>query len=497
MSLPESLSPAGRNLLDRRQFLAHTGTGLGAIALTHLLSSDNVLGAPHSNGPIRPNINPSKPTAPRRPHFAPKAKRVVVLFCSGAISQVDTWDYKPDLVKMHGKPMPGGDKLVTFQGEQGDLTAPLYPFRPRGQSGKMMSDLVSHLGECADDLCFIHSMTSKTNTHGPGENFMSTGNILDGFPSMGAWVNYALGSEADDLPAFVAIPDPRGVPQSSGNNWGNGFLPAVFQGTPFNASNPVRNLSIPDGVSPTSDQAARRTLAALNAQHLQRHPADSDLAARIASYELAAKMQLSVPEVTDLDSEPAHIRRMYGADDSSNKFKQGFAKNCMLARRLLERGVRFVQLFNGAYAMGEGVGNWDGHKHLAQQYAVHGPILDQPAAALLKDLKQRGMMEDTLVVICSEFGRMPTFQKGASGRDHNPEGFTCMLAGAGVKAPFTYGATDPFGYKSVENVTSVYELHATILHLLGLNFDRLSYYHNGFERKLTDVHGHVIGDVLA
>ncbi|QNN22846.1 DUF1501 domain-containing protein [Planctomycetales bacterium ZRK34] len=497
MSSPESISPAGRNLLDRRQFLAHTGTGLGGIALSWLLNTDRLLASPASRGPIRPLINPASPHAPRRAHMTPAAKRIVVIFCSGAISHVDTWDFKPDLVRMHGKPIPGSNKLVTFQGEQGALTAPLYPFKPRGQSGKMMSDLIPHIAQHADDLCFIHSMTSKTNTHGPGENFMSTGDILEGFPSMGAWVTYALGSEADDLPSFVAIPDPRGVPQSSINNWGAGFLPAVFQGTPFNASRPIRNLSIPKGVSAADDLAARRALAAFNAQHLQRHPGDSELAARIASYELAAKMQMSVPEVTDLSSEPAHIRRMYGADDSSNATKQGFARNCMLARRLLERGVRFVQLFNGAYAMGEGVGNWDGHKHLAKQYAIHGPILDQPVGALIGDLKQRGMLEDTLVVLCSEFGRMPTFQKGASGRDHNPEGFTCMLAGAGVKAPFTFGATDPFGYKAVENVTSVYEFHATILRLLGLDFNRLSYYHNGFERKLTNVHGRVIEDVLS
>lgn len=497
MSSPESLSPAGRNLLDRRQFLAHTGTGLGAIALTALLGGDRLLASPAGAGPIRPAINPANPHAPRRAHFPPAAKRVVVVFCSGAISHLDTWDYKPDLVRMNGKPMPGSDKLVTFQGEQGNLTAPLYPFKPRGQCGKMISDLVPNIGSLADDLCFIHSMTSKTNTHGPGENYMSTGDILDGFPSMGAWVTYALGSEADDLPSFVAIPDPRGVPQSSVNNWGPGFLPAVFQGTPFNASRPIRNLSIPQGISATADHAARRALAAFNAEHLNRHPGDSELAARIASYELAAKMQLSVPQVTDLTDEPAHIRSMYGADDSGNKTKQGFARNCILARRLLERGVRFVQLFNGAYAMGEGVGNWDGHKHLAQQYAIHGPILDQPVGALIRDLKQRGMLEDTLVVICSEFGRMPTFQKGASGRDHNPEGFTCMLAGAGVKAPFSYGATDPFGYKAVDNVTTVYEFHATILHLLGLDFNRLSYYHNGFERKLTNVHGRVIEELLA
>ncbi|MBC7856703.1 MAG: DUF1501 domain-containing protein, partial [Pirellulaceae bacterium] len=291
--------------------------------------------------------------------------------------------------------------------------------------------------------------------------------------------------------------DPRGVPQASVNNWGPGFLPAVFQGVPFNAAQPIRNLARPAGISAEKDKASAGFLKKLNEQHLEKFPGDTELAARISSYELAARMQLSVPEATDISQEPAHILKMYGADDAENKLKAGFARNCILARRLIERGVRFVQLFNGAYAMGEGVGNWDGHKTLKTQYDIHGPILDQPAAALLKDLKQRGLLKDTLVVWCTEFGRMPTFQKGASGRDHNPAGFTAWLAGAGVKAPFTYGATDDFGYKAVENVATVYDFHATILHLLGLDHERLSFYHNGIERRLTDVHGKVIEGVLA
>ena len=314
---------------------------------------------------------------------------------------------------------------------------------------------------------------------------------------MGAWVTYALGSENQDLPAYVAIPDPRGVPQASVNNWGPGFLPAVFQGVPFNAAQPIRNLALPTGLSPQADATTRDFLKRLNDRHLAEFPGDTELSARIASYELAARMQVSVPEAANLASEPEHILRMYGADDAQNKTKAGFARNCILARRLLERGVRFVQLFNGAYAMGEGVGNWDGHKTLKAQYDLHGPILDQPAAALLKDLKQRGLLAETLVVWCTEFGRMPTFQKGASGRDHNPAGFTAWLAGAGVKAPFTFGATDEFGYKAVENIVSVHDFHATILHLLGLNHEQLSFYHNGIERRLTDVHGQVIRPVLA
>ena len=494
------LSRAGLDLLSRRQFLGHTGAGLGGIALAHLLHSEGKLvhasNAATSSDPIRPQIDPLNPHAPRGPHFSPRAKNVLMIFCSGALSHLDTFDYKPELIRRDGQPMPGANQLVTFQGENGNLSAPRFKFRPRGQCGKMTSDLLPHLGNLADDLCFVHSLTSKTNTHGPGENFMATGFTLDGFPSMGSWVNYALGSENQQLPAYVAIPDPRGVPQAGSNHWAAGFLPAVFQGTAFNASRPVRFLETPAGVTGPSDRASRDFLQMLNDRHLQHFPGDAQLAARIASYELAARLQLSLPDAGAIDAESSHTLAMYGANDA-NAVKAGFARNCILARRLIERGVRFVQVFNGAYAMGEGVGNWDGHKLLHEQYGVHGPILDQPAAALVRDMKQRGLLEDTLVVFCTEFGRMPTFQKGASGRDHNPKGFTAWLAGAGVKAPFSYGATDEFGYQAVENVTTVYDFHATILHLLGLDHRRLSFYHNGIERRLTDVHGEVVHDIVA
>ncbi|MCP5541944.1 MAG: DUF1501 domain-containing protein [Akkermansiaceae bacterium] len=495
-SSPENLSAAGRDLLDRRRFLNRSVTGLGSIALARLLGRDALL-AKEGSTPFRPRIDPARPYAARDTHFPALAKNVLVIFCSGAVSHVDTWDHKPELVRRHDTPMPGDAKVVTFQGEQGNLIKPKYPFKPRGQSGKMLGDLLPNLAELADDICFIHSLTSKTNTHGPGENFMSTGQTLEGFPSLGAWTTYALGSENDSLPAFVAIPDPRGLPQAAGNNWASAFLPAQFQGTAFNAQQPVRYLSRPASIAKNADRDTADFLKRLNARHLERFPGDSELAARIASYELAARMQLSVPELTDLGGEPAHILRAYGADDTQNPVRAGYAKNCILARRLIERGVRCVQLFNGAYAMGEGVGNWDGHKTIYDQYPGHAHILDQPTAALIKDLKQRGLLEDTLVVWCSEFGRMPTFQKGASGRDHNPAGFTGWLAGAGVKAPFSHGATDEFGWKAAEDISSVYEFHATILHLLGLDHERLTYYHNGLERRLTDVHGRVIREVLA
>jgi hypothetical protein len=482
-------------LLNRRNFLSQATTGLSGIALASLLQQQDLLAA--SPGPIRPKIDPERPFASRAPHHPAAAKNVLVIFCAGACSQIDTFDYKPELIKRHGQAMPGADTLLTFQGKQGMLTKSPWEFKPRGESGKMTSELVPQLGEMADDMCFIHSLTGKTNTHGPGDNFMSTGYTLDGFPSMGAWTTWALGTQNENLPAYVAISDPRGTPQSSVNNWGPGFLPAAYQGTEFNASKPLDNLDIPNGVTVESDKATRRFLNRLNQQHLEKFPGDSELAARISSYELAARMQLSVPEVTDLSSESKSILHEYGADDTTNVLKAQFARNCILARRLIEKGVRFVQLFNGAYQTGgEGVSNWDGHKSLADQYSKHGPVLDQPCAALLRDMKRRGLLKDTLIVWMTEFGRMPTFQQGASGRDHNPEGFTAWMMGAGVKAPFTYGATDEFGYKAVENIATVYDFHATILHLLGLNHERLTYYHNGFERRLTDVHGHVIKEVL-
>ncbi|MEY2727001.1 MAG: hypothetical protein RLZZ458_2868 [Planctomycetota bacterium] len=497
---------ASLHLLDRRNFLSESRTLLSGAALAALLARDSVrataedsrLGTVSGKEPIRPDILPARPFASRRPPSFAAARRVLVIFCSGACSHVDTFDYKPELLKRHGEPLPGGDKLVTFQGEQGNLTRSPWKFRPRGECGRMISDLVPHLGGMADDICFLHSIKGKTNTHGPGENYMSTGFTLDGFPSMGAWATYALGTENESLPAYVAIPDPRGVPQNSVNNWGPGFLPAAFQGTDFNAARPIRNLARPAAIAEQQDLATRDFLQRLNDRHLQRFPGDSELAARIASYELAARMQLSIPAVADISGESLSTLELYGANDSQNVLKADYARNCILARRLLEQGVRFVQLFNGAYQTGgEGVSNWDGHKVLHEQYSVHGPVFDQPTAALLRDLRQRGLLQDTLVVWCTEFGRMPTFQKGASGRDHNPEGFTCWLAGAGVKAPFTWGATDEFGYRAVENVVTVHDFHATILHLLGLDHERLTFYYNGLERRLTDVEGHVINEVLA
>jgi hypothetical protein len=492
ISSAESLSGPGRRLLDRRHFLTQASSALGSVALTHLLGRDDLLARPGPTAGVI--IDPARPYAPREAHFPPRAKNVVVIFCAGAVSQLETWDYKPELIKWDGKPMPGGP-AVTFQGPAGNLARPQYAFRPRGQSGKWVSDLIPHLAALTDELAFVHSLTSQSNTHGPAENFLSTGFVLDGFPSLGSWATYALGSESQELPAYVAIPDPRGVPQNGSNNWGPGFLPAAFQGTTLSAKDPVRHLSAP-GVTPAADQAARSLLQQMNARHLSLNPGDGRLAARIASYELAARMQLSVPEISDLTTEPAHVLKLYGADDTTHPLKAAFARNCILARRLIERGVRFVQLFNGAYASG-GALNWDGHNALKEQYDGHAAILDQPAAALIRDLRQRGLLEETLVVWCTEFGRMPFFQQGAQGRDHNPDGFTCWMTGAGIKPGVSHGLTDDFGRKAVKDARPLYDFNATILHLLGLDHEQLTFEHNGVQRRLTNVEGDLIHQILA
>ncbi|MCA9055027.1 MAG: DUF1501 domain-containing protein, partial [Planctomycetaceae bacterium] len=351
---------------NRRRLLIDTANGLAGIALASLLHEEGL--SAKGPTPLRPVIDPGRPFAARDSHFPPRAKNVLMIFCSGACSQIDTFDYKPELIQRHGQPMPGAEGLVTFQGAQGNLTKSPWEFKPRGECGKMISDLVPQLGALVDEMCFIHSLTGKTNTHGPGENFMSTGYTLDGFPSMGAWVTWALGTENENLPAYVAIPDPRGTPQSSVNNWGPGFLPAAFQGTDFNATRPLRNLDRPDGIDADTDRRTRDFLQSMNRRHLEGYPGDSELAARISSYELAARMQLSVPEVSDLATESATTIREYGADDTENTLKASYARNCILARRLIEQGVRFVQVFNGAYQTGgEGVSNWDGHKKLEEQ----------------------------------------------------------------------------------------------------------------------------------
>src|SRR5579884_2250194 len=455
--------------LDRREFLSHMGTGLDSIAVAWLLAQDHAT---------------ASPLDPRPAHFAGKARRVLQIFCPGAVSHLDTFEYKPELIKHHDKPMPGQANIVTFQGGNGNLMRSPWGWRQHGQCGKWVSDLLPHLATCVDDIAFIHSLTARSNTHGPAMLQMNTGFVLEGFPSMGAWATYALGTENQNLPAFIAIPDRRGLPPSGPANWSNGFLPAAFQGTAFSTDQPIANLTAPPGGTARGEKDVRAFLDRLNEEHLQRNPGHSELRARIAAYELAARMQHSAPEVSDLSQETAATLRFYGAD-SFNPLKAAFARNCILARRLLERGVRFVQLYCGAHASAvDGLLNWDAHKTLKRDYDRHGPIMDQPTAALLKDLKQRGLLDETLVLWCTEFGRMPTHQTGSQGRDHNPFGFTAWMAGAGVKGGYSYGATDPFGYRAEQEPCTIYDFHATVLALLGLDHKKLTFYHNGSNRRL-------------
>jgi hypothetical protein len=477
------MSPAN---LDRRRFLWQSGGGLGGIAMSWLLGQEGLLAA----GPPSPdNLNGGL-------HHRAKAKRVVQLFMSGAASQCDTFDYKPALIKKHGEKFDPGGKVELFQSSPGSVMKSPWKWRQHGKCGKWISDLLPNLASCADDLAFIHSMVAKSNVHGPATFMQATGFVLPGFPSMGAWISYGLGSLQHNLPTFVVLPDSRGFAPNGPANWGAGFLPAAHQGTMVRpgAKNPIRDLYPPEEAKATAagEAEGRGLLEKLNRKHRDTRPGDSRLDARIASYELAARLQLSAPEVLDLSKESPATRRLYGLD---NKVTEDFGRNCLIARRLLERGVRFVQLWSGA-DNGFPRRNWDSHEDLARDHADMGTSLDRPAAALLKDLKARGLLEDTIVLWTTEFGRMPCSQ-GSKGRDHNPFTFTNWLAGGGIKGGATYGASDEWSFRAVEKPTYCYDVHATILHLLGIDHEKLTFRHNGIDRRLTDVHGHVIHDIVA
>jgi hypothetical protein len=372
-----------------------------------------------------------------------------------------------------------------------------WPFVAAGQSGNKISSMMPQMARHVDDIAFIHSMTSKSNTHGPGCVFMNTGHPTEGFPSAGAWVGYALGSENENLPTYVTIPDIRGEPPNGKANWSNGFLPARHQAIMMSDQHPIRNLSRPTGITASEEAATKRLLDRLNRKFAAANPAETDLQARVAAYVLAGKMQLSAPEVSDLSRESKAIHDQYGTGDN-NALKAAYARNCLLARRLLERGVRFVNLYCASRASGvDGLLNWDAHKTLKADYERHFPIFDRPTAALLSDLKQSGLLAETLVLWTTEFGRMPTHQLGTAGRDHNADGFTCWMMGAGVKGGTSYGATDEFGRRAEVNPTTVWDYYATVLHLLGFDHSQLTWYHNGLNRRLTDVHGTAIREILS
>jgi hypothetical protein len=413
------------------------------------------------------------------------------------LSQVDSFDYRPELAKLHGKPVPGDEKPVAFMGRVGLLHRHHFEFKQRGESGLWISDLFPHLAGVADELTVIRSMWSGTGNHTPATYEANSGFRVLGFPAAGTWISYGLGCEVDNLPTFVVLPDSRSLPTGAANNWTSGFLPARHQGVVLNTSGPaVRDLVPASGADRKLQDARFAALAELNRRHLAERPGDDALEGRIKSYELAARMQLAIPEAADLARESAETLAAYGVE---HKDCSDFARSCLLARRLIERGVRFVQLWSGA-AFGQEV-HWDAHGSVPDNHRREAAKIDQPVAALLADLRQRGLLDDTLVIFNTEFGRTPYAEsagdKAGAGRDHNADAFSVWLAGAGLRHGLAYGTSDDIGWKAAEHPVDVHDFHATILHLLGIDHTRLTYYHNGIERRLTNVHGHVLTDILA
>jgi hypothetical protein len=475
---------------SRREFLWTAGGGLGGLALSSLLSDDGLVAAETSG--------PKNPLAGRPAQFPARATSVIQIFCPGGLSHVDTWDYKPGLERRHGQPFDPELGKQTFAGIAGNFSKSFWPFRQHGECGRWMSDLFPRLSGHVDDMAFIYSMQSKSALHGPAMFMANSGFIRPGFPSMGAWVTYGLGSESENLPAFVVLPDPRGLPPGGVANWAAGFLPAVHQGTVIETAAqrpPIADLFPPasESLPPMAEKEGREFLRLLNMTHAETR-ADSLLEARIAAYELAARLQMSAPEAVGIEGESATTLKPYDLEDPD---VGPFGRQCLLARRFVERGVRFVQIFCGAENTSSKKirPNWDSHEDIVRDHGYWGRILDTGASALLADLKQRGLLDSTLVICTSEFGRQPFMQGAQKGRDHNPGVFTAWMAGGGIRGGTSHGTSDEVGFKAEEDPCYCYDLHATALHLLGLNHEKLSFYHNGIQRRLTDVHGHVIGAI--
>lgn len=473
--------------LDRRSLLSFAMNGVGAIALADLLIRDGV-----AQGP---------PAAPDRPpglHHRGTVRRVIHVVACGGVSQVDTFDYKPELERLHGKSLVADEKPDVFFGKVGLLRKNDWAFRQRGESGLWISDLFPHLAGVADELTVIKSMYAETSNHTPATFQQNTGFRLNGFPTFGAWLSYGLGCETEDLPAYVVLPDARGVPAGGSINWSNGFLPAEHQGVRFRSQGAaINDLHPAQQIAAKTESASRELLAELNRAHLQDRGANDALTARIRSYQLADRMRAVVPKVTDLEEETEETHKLYGIGKEPTN---DFGRSCLMTRRLLESGVRMVQIFSGG-AFGSPRINWDGHEDMIKNHGREAARIDQPLAGLLRDLRRRGMLDDTLVLFTSEFGRTPFTQSAANtvgpGRDHNEQGFSIWLAGGGLKHGMALGATDEVGWRAVENRIHWHDLHATLLHLLGVDHERLTFYHNGIERRLTNVHGHLIREILA
>jgi len=433
----------------------------------------------------------TSPLAPRSPHFASKAKALISIFCYGGVSQIDTFDPKPGLVKHQGETMKGVGPVVTVMGNPGGLMPSPWTFKKYGQCGMDVSELFPHLSRHVDDLALVRSMYALSPAHGPALFQMNTGTILAGHPSVGSWVTYGLGTENQNLPGFIVFTDYRGGPINGAPNWGNGYMPAAYQGTQFRSSgDPIVDLKPPASEHPEQRRKWLNLLRDLNEKHLQRDPADSELAARIHTYELAFRMQTHAVEAIDISRESEATRRLYGVDEEPTQY---FGRQALMARRMVERGVRYVQIFSGG---GNFEPSWDAHWDLKANHELHCAETDKPIAGLIKDLKSRGLFESTLILWHGEFGRLPISER-MDGRDHNNQGFSIWMTGGGVKGGTIVGATDDYGYRAMENRKSVYDLHATVLHLLGLDHEKLTYHVNGRDMRLTDVHGHVIREVLA
>jgi uncharacterized protein (DUF1501 family) len=467
-----------RKLITRRWFFEQCGVGLGTIALGQLFGQ---------NGWAAPGVSSTNPLAPKQPHFPPKAKRVIYLFMAGAPSHLELFDYKPELAKWNGKAPPS--ELVkgyraAFINPNATLLGPKFKFAKHGKSGAELSELLPKLAEVVDDLAIVKSMHTDAFNHAPGQIFMNTGTQQFGRPSMGAWVTYGLGSESSDLPAYVVFSSGTKGTSGGASNWGSGFLPSLYQGVLFRSSGePVLYLSNPKGVDQQMQRDSLDAIKHLNQKHLDL-VGDPEIATRINSFEMAYRMQSSAPDLMDIAKEPKAILEMYGAEPG----KSSFANNCLLARRLLERGVRFVQLFHEA---------WDQHGNLVADLKKNCLNTDQACAALIKDLKQRGMLDDTLVIWGGEFGRTPMVQGGDDGRDHHPNCFTMWMAGGGIKPGITLGESDEFGFNATRDRVHVHDLHATLLHLLGFDHTKLTYRFQGRDFRLTDVSGEIVEKLLA
>lgn len=471
------------NSLNRRDFLSNIGGGLCGIALADMFARDQgVMAATGS------------PTLKEGLHHAPKVRRIIQLFMTGGASPMDTYDYKPELERLHGQKLGPTEKPEGFTAMPGAMMKSPFKFKQHGESGRWVSSVFPHQAKWVDEMAFLMAMASKTNVHGPGTYMMNSGFLLPGFPCMGAWISYALGNLTDNLPTFIVLPDAKGLPYNQRGPFSSGFLPAVHQGTVINAASdtPVPDLFANERFEFATKAANREGLALLNQvnqSHAEQRANDSRLDARIRSYELAAKMQLSAPEAFDISKESQSTHQAYGLGQSET---DDFGRRCLLARRLVERDTRFVQVWSGPQGA---TGNWDNHGSIPKELPPIARSVDQPIAALIGDLKSRGLFEDTLLIWTTEFGRTP-FAQGGEGRDHNGGSFVTWLAGAGINAGVAHGQSDDWGYKAAEGKTYCYDFHATILHLLGIDHKRLTFRQNGIDRRLTDVHGHVVHEIL-